>query len=291
MADTELILSNQLDGIIPHEISNEIIKQVMEGSICLRNAKNEPMTTVKKTIPVVVNVPGATWVNEGEKIKVGKPSIVPVTLEAKKIAIIMTASREALRDPVANLFESLKDAIAESFYSLIDRTILTGDDKSPFKKSVLSVATGKAVAETIDPYVDISNALGVVEEQGFSPNVLIQAPKLKSKIRKYQSAGGTTRADGINNIYSVPTEYTTHFDNTKALTFAGDFNYMRVGVYQDIQYEVLRESTLTLEDGSTINLGQEDLMGLRVSMRVAMQILRDEAFAIVKPTPNLHPTA
>ena len=71
MADTELILSNQLDGIIPHEISNEIIKQVMEGSICLRNAKNEPMTTVKKTIPVVISVPGATWVNEGEKIKEG----------------------------------------------------------------------------------------------------------------------------------------------------------------------------------------------------------------------------
>lgn len=47
MAD-ELILSQQLDGIIPHEISNEIVKQIMEGSICMKYAKVEPMTTPKK---------------------------------------------------------------------------------------------------------------------------------------------------------------------------------------------------------------------------------------------------
>ena len=179
MAD-ELILSQQLDGIIPHEISNEIVKQIMEGSICMKYAKVEPMTTPKKTIPVVINVPGATWVGEGEKIKVGKPSIIPVTLEAKKIAIIMTASKESLTDPVTNLFEDLKDAIAESFYSVIDRTILTGDTKNPFKKTLLSVGTTRGVDETDDIMIDISNTMGKVEEGGFTPTVLIQAPATKT---------------------------------------------------------------------------------------------------------------
>ncbi|KEZ85390.1 hypothetical protein IO99_15055 [Clostridium sulfidigenes] len=283
MADTDLILSQQLDGIIPTEISNEIVKQIMQGSICMKYAKVEPMTTPKKTIPVVINVPGATWVGEGEKIKVGKPSIVPVTLEAKKIAIIMTASREALTDPVANLFEDLKDAIAESFYSVIDRTILTGDAANPFKKTLLSVGTPNGITETDDIMIDISNTLGKVEESGFTPTVLIQAPKTKTKLRNLKTTMGTQLVTDVNNIYSTPVEYTTHFDNTKTPLITGDFDYLRLGVLQDIQYEVLRESTLTLEDGTSVNLGQDDLMGLRVTMRIASQVLRDEAFSIMIP--------
>ena len=282
MAD-ELILSQQLDGIIPHEISNEIVKQIMEGSICMKYAKVEPMTTPKKTIPVVIIVPGATWVGEGEKIKVGKPSIIPVTLEAKKIAIIMTASKEALTDPVTNLFEDLKDAIAESFYSVIDRTILTGDTKNPFKKTLLSVGTTRGVDETDDIMIDISNTMGKVEEGGFTPTVLIQAPATKTKLRNLKTTMGTQLVTDVNNIYSTPVEYTTHFDSTKTPLITGDFDYLRLGILEDIQYEVLRESTLSLEDGTSINLGQEDLMGLRVTMRVAAQVLRDEAFSVIKP--------
>ena len=55
------------------------------------------------------------------------------------------------------------------------------------------------------------------------------------------------------------------------------------GIYQDIEYDVLRESTLELGDGTTINLGQEDLIGLRVTMRIASNVLREEPFSLVAP--------
>ena len=42
-----------------------------------------------------------------------------------------------------------------------------------------------------------------------------------------------------------------------------------------------REATLDLGDSKTINLAQEDLCGIRVTMRVASNILREDAFAMV----------
>ncbi|MBE6064696.1 phage major capsid protein [Clostridium cochlearium] len=279
----DVILSQQLDGLIPEDISKEIINNIMQGSIAMKYGNVEPMKTPTKTIPVVIDVPGATWVGEGEKIKVGKPSILPVNLKAKKIGIILTASREVLNDSVVNVFQDLKDAIAESFYSTIDRTIFTGDEKNPFPKTIYDVAVKNGITATDKLNIDISDTMGKVEEKGYSPTTVISAPAVKTQLRNLTTSTGEQLIKDVNSLYNVPAEYTTHFDNTKTPLMVGDFNYLRMGILQDISYDVLRESNLELENGTQISLGQQDLLGLRITMRVASLILKDDAFSLIKP--------
>ncbi|WP_347449151.1 hypothetical protein TPDSL_40770 (plasmid) [Terrisporobacter petrolearius] len=288
MADTSL-LSNNLSGLIPAEISNQIVLGVKKGSFCLSNSRIEPMTTVKKSVPVLANLPGPVWVGEGKKITVVKPQIVPVTLEAKKLAFILTASRETLNDTVLHTFDQLKESIVDAFSVAIDKAIITGDviEGSPvFTNTLLTVAGKQKVERTTNLIADdIADALAIVEDNGYNASNVLAINSIKNELRKEKTTTKEYLYSDVNNLFGTPINYTNQFDNTKGYAIVGDFiNNLMTGIYQDIEYDVLRESTLELGDGTTINLGQADLIGLRVTMRIASNVLREEPFSLVSPT-------
>lgn len=287
MADTSL-LSNNLSGLIPAEISNQIVLGVKKGSFCLNNSRIEPMTTVKKSVPVLANLPGPVWVGEGKKITVVKPQIVPVTLEAKKLAFILTASRETLNDTVLHTFDQLKESIVDAFSVAIDKAIITGDviEGSPvFTNTLLTVAEKQKVERTSNLIADdIADALAIVEGNGYNASNVLAINSIKNELRKEKTTTKEYLYSDVNNLFGTPINYTNQFDNAKGYAIVGDFvNNLMTGIYQDIEYDVLRESTLELGDGTTINLGQEDLIGLRVTMRIASNVLREEPFSLVAP--------
>lgn len=287
MADTSL-LSNNLSGLIPAEISNQIVLGVRKGSFCLNNSRIEPMTTVKKSVPVLANLPGPVWVGEGKKITVVKPQIVPVTLEAKKLAFILTASRETLNDTVLHTFDQLKESIIDAFSVAIDKAIITGDviEGLPvFTNTLLTVAGKQKVERTTNLIADdIADALAIVEDNGYNASNVLAINSIKNELRKEKTTTKEYLYSDVNNLFGTPINYTNQFDNTKGYAVVGDFiNNLMTGIYQDIEYDVLRESTLELGDGTTINLGQEDLIGLRVTMRIASNVLREEPFSLVAP--------
>lgn len=287
MADTSL-LSNNLSGLIPAEISNQIVSGVKKGSFCLNNSRIEPMTTVKKSVPVLANLPGPVWVGEGKKITVVKPQIVPVTLEAKKLAFILTASRETLNDTVLHTFDQLKESIVDAFSVAIDKAIITGDviEGSPvFTNTLLTVAEKQKVERTSNLIADdIADALAIVEGNGYNASNVLAINSIKNELRKEKTTTKEYLYSDVNNLFGTPINYTNQFDNAKGYAIVGDFvNNLMTGIYQDIEYDVLRESTLELGDGTTINLGQEDLIGLRVTMRIASNVLREEPFSLVAP--------
>lgn len=287
MADTSL-LSNNLSGLIPAEISNQIVLGVKKGSFCLNNSRIEPMTTVKKSVPVLANLPGPVWVGEGKKITVVKPQIVPVTLEAKKLAFILTASRETLNDTVLHTFDQLKESIVDAFSVAIDKAIITGDviEGSPvFTNTLLTVAEKQKVERTSNLIADdIADALAIVEGNGYNASNVLAINSIKNELRKEKTTTKEYLYSDVNNLFGTPINYTNQFDNEKGYAIVGDFvNNLMTGIYQDIEYDVLRESTLELGDGTTINLGQEDLIGLRVTMRIASNVLREEPFSLVAP--------
>lgn len=286
-----LILSEKLTGLIPEEISSNIIQKIVKGSYCLQNSRREPMKTVKKTIPVLVSMPGPTWVGEGKKINVVEPGIVPVTLEAKKLAFIITASREALNDPVFNVFEDLKDSISEAFCEAIDKAILTGsvtEGQKPFK-TLYEVAAKQSVTRGSGVILDdVSDALALVENNGHTVTNIMATNSIKNELRKLKTSTGEYLLNDTSSIFSTPTEYLSHLDPEKSLVMMGNLrDFLVTGVYQDITYDVLREATLDLGAEKVINLAQEDLVGIRVTMRIASNVLREEAFSLIKPNTLL----
>ena len=285
MAESALLSSN-LSGIIPAEISNQIVQGVKKGSFCLENSRIEPMTTVKKVVPVLVNLPGPVFTGEGKKIKVVKPQIVPVELNAKKLAFIITASRETLNDTVLNTFEQLQDSIVDAFAVAIDKAIITGDviEGDPvFPNTILSVAAKQKVTRTENLIADdIADSLAVVEGHGYNASNILAINSIKNELRKEKTTTKEYLYPDVNNLFGTQINYTNQFDDKKGYAVVGDFkNYLMTGIYQNIEYDILRESTLDLGDGTTISLGQADLIGIRVTMRIASNILREEPFSLI----------
>ncbi|MCC3870393.1 phage major capsid protein [Terrisporobacter mayombei] len=282
-----LILSNKLTGLIPEEVSKQIVKKVVKGSYCLQNSRREPMKTVKKTIPVLVSMPGPTWVGEGEKINVVEPGIVPVTLEAKKLSFIITASREALEDSVVNVFKDLQDSISEAFCEAIDKAIITGsvtEGQKPFK-TLYEVAEAQSITRGDGVILDdFSDALALVENKSHEVTNIIAVNSIKNELRKLKTSTGEYLLSDTSSIFGTPTEYLSHLDPITSLAIMGNIrDFLVTGVYKDITYDVLREATLDLGSGKQINLAQNDLCGIRVTMRIASNVLREEAFSLIKP--------
>ena len=68
----------------------------------------------------------------------------------------------------------------------------------------------------------------------------------------------------------------------KGNLYAGDFDYMYYGIPFGMVYkqnECTQLSTLKNEDGTPVNLFEQELVALRVTMDVGFMIVKDEAFA------------
>ncbi|GEC92427.1 phage major capsid protein [Brevibacillus brevis] len=296
-----VILSSSLSGLIPEETSQEIIKDVVRGSTILKLAQLEPMTTETKKIPVFLDKPGAYWVGEGERIKTSTARWTQVTLTAKKLAVIIPMTKEALNRSRVDVFEELKPYVVEAFYTKLDAATIMGTE-TPFTSDILTAATkagnsftrgsvsGKNLAD------DVNSVMALIEADDQEPRAFAAHNGLKSSLRGLKNSNGdplylTSVREGVaeDSLYSLPIEYSRNgaWDKTKADLIAGDFKKAKVGILKDIEYEILKEATLqsiTAADGKPLSLAEQDMVALKATFQVAFLVIKEGAFAVLRPT-------
>ncbi len=288
------ILKDELSGLIPTEQAGEIVKLAVRGSSVLRLGKVEPMTRNKKKVPVMTSGAGAYWVNEGQRIQTSKPTWIYPELEAKKLAVIIPVPKEKLEDASIDVFTELQETIAEAFYTAIDAAAFFGTN-SPFTKNIFDVAVEqgnlivRGTNETLD--LDVSDAMALVEDAGMDVNGHAAHYGIKNSLRQLRDKNGNmlyVAGTDTNQFYNNPIEFSRNgaWDKSKAELIAGDWSKLLVGIRKDIEYEILKEATLqeTLdEDGKPISLAEQDLIGIKATMRVGLLQVMDDAFGVVVP--------
>ena len=293
-------LKDELSGFVPVEQATEIMKDVARGSSILRLSKVSNMESDTKKIPVMTEGAGAYWVGEGERIQTSKAGWIYPELKAKKLAVIIPVTREKLNDTTIDVFSELKESIAEAFYKAIDGAGLFGTN-SPFAKNIMSsieTAGNKVVIGTNDTLdLDVSDAMALVEEAGYDVNGFAAKIGIKNSLRKLRDANGNQLyATGVggNEFYNEPIEFSRNgaWDKDKAEIIGGDWDKALVGIREGIEYTILTEATLegTLdEDGKPISLAEQDLIGIKATMRLGFLPVKDDAFCAVVPetTPSL----
>ncbi len=291
----EGLLMDELAGAVPEETAKEIIRDVARGSSILRLCKTVPMDGEKQKVPVMADGVGAYWVGEGERIKTSKPTWIFPELFAKKLAVIIPVTKEKLEDTIFDVFSELRGLIAEAFYAAIDSACLFGTD-SPFATNIFQSATDsenlivRGTNKTLD--LDVSDAMALVEDAGLDVNGFVAHYGIKNDLRKLRDANGNAlyvHGTDQNEFYSNPIDFSRNnsWDKTKAEIIAGDFEKALVGIRDGIEYEILKEATLqgTLtEDGKPISLAEQDLIAIKATMRLGFLVVKDEAFAVLKPT-------
>lgn len=299
-ADDTVFLMNNLQGFVPSPIATDIIKQVVRGSSVMRLSKLVQMTSDNQQFPVMADGPGAYWVGEAEEISVSVARWIFPTMVARKLAVIIPVTREKLNDATINVFDTIKDDIAEAFYKKIDSACIFGTD-SPFAKNIYteSLRNGMAIAEGTNSNLDldVSDMMALVEKKGFDVDGYVADIGFKNSLRKLRDVNGNfiyapniidPQGNRYDSLYSQPIEFNRNnaWDSSKALCIGGEWKYSLVGVRETIQYDVLREATLTktvMSNGKSLSLAEQDMIGLRATMRLGFLPIRPEAFAVLVP--------
>jgi len=287
-------LKDELTGFVPVEQATEIMKDVARGSSILRLSKVSQMQSDTKKIPVMTEGAGAYWVGEGERIKTTKAGWIYPELKAKKLAVIIPVTKEKLKDTTIDVFSELKESIAEAFYKAIDAAAIFGTN-SPFASNIMDCieTSGNKIeigtGTTLD--LDVSDAMALVEEGGYDVNGFVARIGIKNSLRKLRDTNNNQLyVEGVSGkeLYSLPIEFSRNgaWDKTKAELIGADWDKSLVGIRDSLEYEILKEATLegtVDEDGKPISLAEQDLIGIKATMRLGYLAIKDEAFCAVVP--------
>ncbi|WP_049495876.1 phage major capsid protein [Streptococcus parasanguinis] len=285
----KVLVSEKKDGTFTKKMTDIIMKDVAKNSVVMQLGQYHEMDGLQeKTVYVQTDGVSAYWVNETEKIKTDKPEVVPVTLKAHKLGIILVASREALNYTWEKFFEDMKPQIVEAFYTKIDEAGLLGHE-TPFANSVAKSA--KDSSQVVVGPINYENLLKLEDklyEADINPNAFVSKIQNRSALRESRDGDKKTIYDkATNTIDGITTVDLKSKQFKKGDLLAGDFNSLIYGVPYNINFKISEEgqiSTMKNSDGTPINLFEQEMVAIRVTMDIAVMVTKANAFAKLTAT-------
>ena len=280
----KVLVSEKKDGTFTKKMTDIIMKDVAENSVVMQLGQYHEMDGLQeKTVYVQTDGVSAYWVNETERIKTDKPEVVPVSLKAHKLGIILVASREALNYTWQKFFEDMKPQIVEAFHTKIDEAGLLGHE-TPFANSVAKSA--KDSSHVIVGPINYENLLKLEDalyEADVNPNAFVSKVQNRSALRESRDGDKKTIYDkATNTIDGITTVDLKSKQFKKGDLLTGDFNSLIYGVPYNINFKISEEgqiSTMKNSDGTPINLFEQEMVAIRVTMDIAVMVTKANAFA------------
>ena len=276
------IVRNDVDALIETQVANEIFEGTIRKSKALSMFKRLPNATSDKTkLRVLDTLPVAYFVDETQNN--GRKNITKLAWDKKfiniaELAVIVPIKENLLNDSSIDIWAQVRPRLEEAFAKKIDDAMFFGVGKpTEWRKGLLPSiqSVGAVVEETNNGlYSDINDAMTKVEESGYDVNALVGGVSLKGKFRMMTDTTGQPLA--TTEIGSVRREFMDNgvWDKDKATLVVGDFNQAVYQIRQDITFKVLEEAIIQdPSDGSILyNLAQDDMVALRVTMRLGWEI-------------------
>lgn len=276
------IAKTDVEALIETQVANEIFQGVTTGSKALSMFRRLPnMTSDKTKLRVLDSLPVAYFVDEetnnGRK-NLTKQAWANKYINAAELAVIIPIKENLLNDADVDLWAEIRPRVVEAFAKKIDDAIFFGTDKPTdwIDGLVPTIADlGAEVTETGNGlYSDINDVMTKVEESGYNVTGILGGVGLKGKFRMMTDTTGqplnTTEIGSIQRYFMDNGVW----DKSKSILIAGDFKQAVYAIRQDVSYKVLTEAVIQdPSDGSILyNLAQEDMVALRVTMRLGWQI-------------------
>lgn len=276
-----MITKSNVEALFEADLASEIIQGVTKQSAALSMFRKLPnMTSNKMKMRVLDALPIAYWVgatNNGRKqltqMAWDNKYIVP-----EELAVIVPIKEDVLDDASIDIWAEVKPRIVEAFGKKIDQAIFVGVDKpAGFRADLLSsiLNSGAYVKQGSGTlYSAINDAMVKVEESGYNPTGIVGGVDVKGKFRMMTDTTGQPIKG--TEIDSLPKAYIDNgaWDKAKASMIVGDFTQAVYAIRQDITYKVLDQAVIQDPSSGDIlyNLAQEDMVALRVVMRMGWEI-------------------
>ncbi|CQD26177.1 phage major capsid protein [Staphylococcus capitis] len=280
-----VMMHEHKEGELLNDFNQPILLDVLQNSKIMQLGKYEDMNgKSEKEFTYWADKPGAYWVGEGQKIRTTKPSLVSAKMRSHKLGVIVVTSREFLNYTYSQFFEAMKPQIAEQFYKKFDEAGLLNVD-NPFTQSVAqSVETS---GNKVTGEINLDNVLKLEDkllEHDVEANAFLSKTQNRTALRgvRDENTNESYYDRSSNSLDGLPVVDLKSDEIKKGDLYAGDFNKMFYGIPYNMSYKISEDgqlSTVQNEDGSPVNLFEQELIALRVTMDVAFHIADDNAFA------------
>ena len=301
MAYSDVITRTNAAALIPEEATKGIIKEIPQASACLSLMKRLPnMSRKQLRMPVLSALASAYWLT-GEatgtiEAATGLKQTTNMAWESKyvyaeELAVIVPIAQQVLDDSDYDIWAEVKPSIVEAFGIKIDEAILYGTNKPtefPDDIVTLAAAAGNTVSlgTGADLYDDIWSENGVLQTiraDGYRPNGIIAGLTMEGRLDGLRSSDGQplnlvadpAGKEGIYRIKGQKVVIPTNgaFDETSSLLISGDWSKAVYAMRQDLTFDIAKEATIHNATGEVqYNLFQQDMVALRVTMRMGWQI-------------------
>lgn len=280
-----VMMHEHKEGELLNEFNKPILLDVLQNSKIMQLGKYEDMNgKSEKEFTYWADKPGAYWVGEGQKIRTTKPSLVSAKMRSHKLGVIVVASREFLNYTYSQFFEAMKPQIAEQFYKKFDEAGLLNVD-NPFAQSVEQSV--KTSGNTVNGEINLDNVLKLEDkllEHDVEANAFLSKTQNRTALRgvRDENTNESYYDRSSNTLDGLPVVDLKSDEIKKGDLYAGDFNKMFYGIPYNMSYKISEDgqlSTVQNKDGSPVNLFEQELIALRVTMDVAFHIADDNAFA------------
>lgn len=278
-----MITRQNAEALFTEDLVAEIIQGVTKQSAALRMFRRLPnMSSNIMRMRVLDALPMAYWVNDstdnGRK-QVTNAAWANKYIVPAEIAVIVPIKEDVLDDASIDIWGEIRPRLVEAIGKKIDQAIFVGVDKpSAWRADLLSsiAQAGAYIPQSGSTtlYSAINDAMVKVEESGYNPTGIVGGVDVKGKFRMMLDTSGQPIKG--TEIDELPKAYIDNgaWDKTKAQMIIGDFTQAVYSIRQDITYKVLDQAIIqNPSDGEIMyNLAQEDMVALRVVMRLGWEI-------------------
>lgn len=277
-----MITRQNAEALFTEDLVAEIIQGVTKQSAALTMFRQLPnMSSNIMRMRVLDALPMAYWVNDSTNN--GRKNVTNAAWANKyivpaEIAVIVPIKEDVLDDASIDIWGEIRPRLVEAIGKKIDQAIFVGVDKpSAWRADLLSsIAQANAFVTQGSGtlYSAINDAMVKVEESGYNPTGIVGGVDVKGKFRMMlDTAGQPIKGTEIDEM---PKAYIDNgaWDKSKAQMIVGDFTQAVYSIRQDITYKVLDQAIIqNPSDGEIMyNLAQEDMVALRVVMRLGWEI-------------------
>jgi HK97 family phage major capsid protein len=294
MPYNSIIDRDDASPLIPEEAATAILTDVTRNSLALNMFRQTPMSRGQQRIPVTSALATAYFVNGDTGLKqTTSMAWDNLYLNAEEVAAIVPIPEAVLEDSAFDIWGEYRKDIAEAVGSLLDAAIFFGTNKpSSWSDDLVTGCTNAgnyitraAQSSTNDVALEISNAMALVEADGYTCNGHAARVNMRGELRGLRDQNRqllylNSLNDGSTSpsLYGLPINYmvnggwVTSGSNLPHM-ISGDFQQGIIGVRKDLEWKVLTEAVITDTEGNILyNLAQQDMVALRVRARFAWAI-------------------
>lgn len=289
-------------GLIPEEVSKDLLKYAAAESAALTYFRRVPVGRAQVRMPIWSALPTAYWVNgdTGQK-QTSEVNWTNKYLNIEEIAVIVPVPDNVLADADVDIWTEIMPAMTEAVGRTLDAAIFFGtnapasfpDDIYTSLDAAANDITEGTVAASGGFMDDVDRALAALEADGYEADLVLAATTFKGKLRSARASDGQKldagrvsgdlkMVDGIDIAYPMRGLWPTTTGSAAPRAIFLQRDQFILGIRQDISFKIFSEGVIQDDSGTIVyNLMQQDMSAMRLTFRVGWQVAnlinRDQA--------------